>query len=128
MASRIAPSAAPQPQRKGKVEKQPDYLAFLHKLPCVSTGRTGVEAAHLSMANPDYGHYGRGKGTKAHDRWALPLCPEEHQRQHGMSERSYWDQIEINPHPLALTLWGLWTELGEDALPFAIAVIRGRPH
>jgi hypothetical protein len=108
---------------KQKPAKSKDYLSFLHKLPCVVTGASTVQAAHVSFAAPRYGHYGRGKGTKAPDRWALPLSPDEHAKQHSMSEARYWGHVDINPHLLALTIWGLFTDMGYDAEPFAIAVI-----
>lgn len=114
-----APIAFP----KRKPAKSKDYLSFLHSLPCVVTGATTVQAAHVSFAAPRYGHYGRSKGTKAPDRFALPLSPEEHARQHSMNEAAYWASVGINPHILALTLWGLFTDMGDDAEPFAIAVI-----
>jgi len=114
-----APSHAP----KRKPVKNKKYLVWLHELPCIVTGRYGVEAAHLSYASPVHGHYGRGKGTKASDRWALPLCPEQHAAQHGMNEREYWRQVGINPHIKCLILWGIWNELGEDATEAATAVI-----
>lgn len=103
----------PEPPRR-RPKKRSDYLAFLHKLPCVITGRTGVQAAHLSYANVFHGHFGRGKGTKAPDRFALPLCPEEHAAQHAMNERSYWEAKGIDPHALANTLFGLWNDYDED--------------
>lgn len=114
-----APIAFP----KRKPAKSKDYLSFLHSLPCVVTGATTVQAAHVSFAAPRYGHYGRGRGTKAPDRFALPLSPEEHARQHSMNEAAYWASVGINPHILAMTLWGLFTDMGDDAEPFAIAVI-----
>lgn len=124
MAFRIAAQAAsPAPTPKTKAAKSKGYLAFLHQLPCAVTGVRIVEAAHVSMAAPQYGHYGRGKSSKAADRWALPLSPEQHRRQHSMSERGYWNGVGINPHILALTLWGLWSDMGEDAEPFAAAII-----
>lgn len=118
MASRINPAAfardvAP-PQSSPK--KRKDYLAFLHELPCVVTGRYGVQAAHLSYASIMHGHFGRGKQTKAPDRFALPLCPEEHALQHSGkvgSERDYWASKGINPHDLANTLWGLFCDYDE---------------
>lgn len=108
---------------KRKPQKKADYLAFLHSLPCVVTGSREVQAAHVSFAAPRFGHYGRGKGHKASDRWALPLSPAEHNRQHSMNEAEYWRGVGIDPHVLALTLWGLFTEMGEDAEPFATAII-----
>lgn len=125
MAFRIAPREQ-EPVRKGKPKKEAGYLAALHRLPCAVTGTYGVEAAHLSFPAPEYGHYGRGKGQKAPDRWALPLSAEEHRKQHSMNEREYWAETRINPHRLALVLWGLWTEHGDDFVPFAEAVIRAR--
>lgn len=116
-----ASSFAPTP--KVKSLKSRDYLSFIHELPCCVTGVHTVEAAHLSTADTRYGHHGRAKGTKAGDRWALPLSPEQHRRQHAGNEMAYWKSVGIDPHFLALVLWGLWSELGDSAAPFAIAVI-----
>lgn len=122
MAFRIVkPDTQQFPARKPK--KNADYLAFLHNLPCVVSGAREVQAAHLSYANPRYGHYGRSKGSKAPDRWALPLSEAEHRRQHSMNEESYWRSVGINPHVLALVIHGLWSDMGDDAEPFATAVI-----
>ncbi|MDW9891109.1 DUF968 domain-containing protein [Sinorhizobium meliloti] len=123
MAYRIANSIRPDPTPKRKPAKSKNYLAFIHELPCCVSGRYGVEAAHLSCAAPRYGHYGRGKGSKVSDRWVLPLHPDEHRRQHGMSEERFWRAARINPHVLALTIHGLWSDMGEDATPFATAII-----
>lgn len=108
---------------KAKPRKNRDYLSFIHELPCCVTGVRTVEAAHLSSADTTYGHYGRAKSTKASDRWALPLSPEQHRRQHAGNEMAYWRSVGIDPHLLALIIWGLWSELGEDAVPFAVAII-----
>jgi len=95
---------------KQRPAKRADYLSWVHTLPCVVTGRNDIEAAHLSYAQPWYGHYGRAKGTKAPDRFALPLSKAEHARQHSMSERDYWDAVGINPHELANTLFGIFSD------------------
>lgn len=123
MAYRIAAALKPDETPKRKPRKNGDYLAFLHNLPCVVSGEREVQAAHLSFAAPRYGHYGRGKGSKAPDRWALPLSAGEHRRQHSMNEESYWRSVGINPHVLALTIFGLWSDMGDDAEPFAAAII-----
>ena len=124
MASRVAPVQQPHfPKRKPAKSK--GYLAFLHRLPCVITGRFGVQACHLSYAAPEYGHYGRGKQTKAPDRWALPMVPEQHAAQHDLGdERLFWQQKGVTPHLLALVLWGLWSSDGDAAEQECIAVIR----
>ena len=108
---------------KRKPEKSADYLKWLHELPCVVSRQYGVEAAHVSFAEPMYCHYGRAKGHKASDRWALPLAPDLHLIQHKGSEREFWKQVGINPHIVALVLWGLWSEMGDDATEAATAVI-----
>lgn len=111
---------------KAKAKKSGEYLAFIRQLPCAVTGVMGVEAAHLSFAKPALGHYGRGKGTKVSDRWVLPLSPSQHREQHSMSEERFWESYQYSPHILALTLWGLWSDLGDGALDFATAVIMQR--
>lgn len=123
---RIAPSAAPMATPKAKATKRGDYLSFIRKLPCVVTGRYGnIEAAHLSFASPKHGHYGRGRGTKAPDRWALPLNTDQHSRQHDMNETAYWLDTGIDPHLTALAIFGLWSDLGDEAHEFATAIIMG---
>jgi hypothetical protein len=118
----------PQPSQtipKGKPKKRADYLEFIHQLPCVITGQYGVEAAHLSFASPFDGHFGRGKGRKAPDRFTLPMTADAHRRQHTMNEGMFWLEAGIfEPHRLANALYGLWCDHGEDALPYAIEVIK----
>jgi hypothetical protein len=104
--------------------KAKSYVTFIHALPCVVSGVMPVQAAHLSFAAPEWGHFGRGKGQKASDRWVLPLCEKEHVIQHGMNEKAYWKATGIDPHRLACVLWGLWSERGDEALPHAIKIIR----
>lgn len=121
--SRVANFSQPYfPKRKQAKSK--GYLAFLHRLPCVITGRTGVQACHVSFRAPQYGHYGRGKQTKAADRWALPMTPEMHAAQHAMGERDFWLKHGVDPHLLCLVLWGLWSADGDVAEEECIAVIR----
>ncbi|NTG07189.1 DUF968 domain-containing protein [Rhizobium rhizogenes] len=98
---------------KRRPVKRADYLSFIHELPCVVTGKYGVQAAHVSFANTWHGHFGRGKGTKAPDRFALPLSAEEHELQHSGKlglERDYWAVKGIDPHELANTLWGIFSD------------------
>ena len=118
---------APYYVSKSKPKKNKDYLSFIHTLPCCVTGsRRDIQAAHLSFANPSLGHYGRGRGTKASDRWCLSLSATEHTRQHSMNEEAFWLETGIDPHILALAIYGLWSELGDDATAKAEAVINAR--
>ena len=106
--------------------KRKTYRDWIGTLPCIVTGTTPVEAAHISTANLSYGHLGRGKGAKASDRWCLPLSPEKHAEQHQMKEIKFWNQQGIDPYLAALTLYALWTDLGDDATDIAQQIIWGR--
>ena len=127
MMFRIAPQPAFEAHRvkTKKRAKNPDYLAWLHSLPCIVTGRNDVEAAHVSYEAPAYGKLGRGKSQKEEDRWAVPLCAEEHRRQHSMNERAYWRSVGIDPCFVALALYGAYPNT-ELAL-FIIRHIERRP-
>lgn len=124
MASRIAPRPIPA---RLKPEKSKGYLAWLHELPCVVSGRRPVEAAHVNYANPAFGALGRGKGQKASDRWALPLHPEAHAAQHNHgNEQEWWLTQGIEPHLIGAIIWGLWKERGSDATAQAERIILSR--
>lgn len=119
-----------QPTPKTKPVKSKDYLSFIHLLPCVVSGVHEVQAAHISFAALRYGHFGRGKSTKAHDRWCLPLSAACHAKQHSMNEQDYWRSVGIDPHLLCLIIWGLFCDMGNDAEHFAASIIlqnRTRP-
>lgn len=124
MASRIIyQGEGLQLSKSTKAVKRPAYQAWIATLPCIVTRRTDVQAAHLSFARPDLGHFGRGKGQKASDRWVLPLCVDQHFLQHQGNEEAYWRRLEIDPHLACLILWGLYSELGADATEHATKII-----
>ncbi|PRD42073.1 hypothetical protein C5748_18115 [Phyllobacterium phragmitis] len=93
--------------RKRPAKKDADYLKWLHELPCVVTGVRPVDPAHVSYADPRYGKRERGKSEKADDRWAVPLCRAEHDKQHSMDERAYWQSVGIDPLQVALAIYGV---------------------
>lgn len=124
---RIATQVRPDPTPKAKARKNAGYLAFIRSLPCAVTGsRVDIQAAHLSFACTPLGHYSRGKSSKAPDRWALPLSADAHRQQHKGNEKLFWDRNGIDPHILALAIFGLWSDLGDDAQPYAEAIINQR--
>lgn len=124
MSMRIKPQSTVLSFPKQKSKKSASYLDFIRQLPCCVTGVMGVEAAHVSFSSPWHCHYGRGRGSKASDRWAVPLSSFEHRTQHGMNEQEYWVMKQICPHSLALAIHGLWNELDEyEAIQFASARI-----
>lgn len=111
---RIAANTQTFSPPKRRPEKKKAYIAFLHHLPSAVSGKYGVEASHLSFASPLHGHYGRGRGTKAPDLFALPLTSEEHHKSHMMGEENYWASVGIDPHDLALSLWAIYSLYDED--------------
>ena len=108
------------------------YIDFIHDLPCVVTGRYGVEAAHLSTTNPAYGHTGRGKSQKAGSRWILPLVKDQHERQtwfgnSGRGEMAYWHEVGIDPHQTCNALYATFREFEEHpdfALNYCIEILK----
>lgn len=125
-AFRIAPQQALAPSKKTAPVKDKEYLDWIRELPCLVELKSPVEAAHLSKGDILYGHLGRGKGTKAGDRWALPLSKIQHEAQHTVGEMRFWRALKINPYLAALSLHGLWTDLKDDATPIAIRMITTR--
>lgn len=112
------------PSRKTAPVKRAAYLAFIRSLPCVITRQHGVEAAHLSFARPELGHFGRGKSQKASDRWCLPLSPSFHAAQHAAgNERRWWMDYAPDPHVACMILWGLYSDYGMDAREHAEHII-----
>ena len=122
---RIASNVQAFTPPKRRPEKKKAYIAFLHHLPCCVTGQYGVEASHLSMPSPLHGHYGRARGTKAPDLFALPLTADQHRKNHEMGEHKYWASVGIEPHDLSLALWAIYSLYDEDeAIERATARIR----
>ena len=91
-------SAAPKRRRR----KDPKYLDWLHKLPCVVTGYTGdrIQAAHLRAASQEWNKRHTGMAEKSSDRWCLPLRDDIHAEQHAMGEMEFWKDKGIDPHLL----------------------------
>lgn len=83
------------------------HLRCIRQLPCLSTGRFGVEACHIRFADPHHGKRQTGMAEKPHDRWTVPLSPAEHRRQHSMSERAFWEALGIDPCAIAIKLWAV---------------------
>lgn len=111
MASQVArhPEAFSLDGRRSK-QKRPrvhaaDHLKWLRTLPCLVTAIRGVEAAHIRFADTRYRKPAVGMAEKPDDRWAVPLSPAEHRRQHSMNEQAYWQSVGIDPVLVAMLLW-----------------------
>jgi hypothetical protein len=83
-------------------ERDEKYLTYIRSLPCALCGAKAI-AAHVRFACPIADKRETGKGEKPDDRWALPLCPGCHDRQHGTGERHFWF-LEKHEDPIRLCL------------------------
>jgi hypothetical protein len=105
---------------RGRV-REPGFLAYLRRLPCVA-GLVGgccegpVEAAHIRFSDAAAGRINSGMQCKPSDRWATPLCRHHHQHdQHTRSERAFWEGLGIEPGALSTALYEAY-QAGADGL------------
>ena len=77
-----------------------DHLRFIALLPCTVCGRQPCEAHHIRFAQPS------ALGRRVSDEFAVPLCRVHHRELHRIgNERSWWDQLNIDPLLIALRFW-----------------------
>ena len=120
-------SQSPLSLKKRPAQKDADHLKWLHELPCIVTGTRPVDAAHVNYADPAYGKRERGKSEKTDDKFAVPLCRVEHDRQHHMGdERVYWQSVGIDPLKVALALYGVTGDT-DMAMVIIRNIARNRP-
>ncbi len=81
-------------------------LKFIRSLPCLICGtRKNVQAAHIRAPSVAYGKRATGAGEKSSAVWTLPLCAEDHHRQHQGNEMAFWNLYGIDPLKIALALF-----------------------
>lgn len=100
---------APPRARATEPDNDPAYLESVRACPCLYCGLDPCgEAAHLRMASAAFGK-ASGLGKKPADRWALPLCGEDHRiarhAQHKRGEAAFWAGIDINAPLVATRLY-----------------------
>lgn len=100
-------------------QRDPAYLAWLRRQPCVICGtRRKVEAAHVRAGYPDAGWAPTGMMQKPDDRRSVPLCSAHHREgpdaQHRASERAWWSNHGIDPPDLCRALYAAF-EAGHNA-------------
>lgn len=98
--SRIIKNIA-KPKRRPNPKRAAQHLAFVRSLGiCLCCGERGrVEAAHVRKGTDG------GTGTKPSDRFAVPLLPHCHSRQHRVGEVTFWGELGVDPLNVALRLW-----------------------
>ena len=90
-----------------------EYKRWLRKLPCSCCGHIRTDENPIVAAHVDHGGQGtadaKGTGTKAADRWCIPLCDDCHKRQHRLGWKSF--EIELPTREatsLARAFWQRW--------------------
>ena len=89
-------------KREGMSEK---HLALIRQLPCCVCQRPSGEAHHLKISAE------RGMGMRATDKWAVPLCHEDHingvERVGSRNEVAWFRKHGVSPLDLAAGLWAV---------------------
>jgi hypothetical protein len=88
-----------------------DHLKFVSTQPCLACGRSPSDAHHLKFAQ------GRALGRKVSDEFTVPLCRAHHRELHQRGdERMWWQQLNLDPLPIAQRLWGHTRSDAQDPL------------
>lgn len=108
---RIRPSKLPaKPSAVSEREgNSPPHLTLVRQMPCCICLRSRplvvVDPHHL---RGDEAARERGVGMRATDKWAVPLCRDEHDALHRLSsrrEKQWFYDGGIDPYDLAVALW-----------------------
>src|SRR5215218_6090671 len=76
------------------------HLQYVASKPCLVCGRAPCDAHHLRFAEP------RALGRKVSDEFTVPLCRPHHRQVHDRAdERAWWEEVRIDPQPIAQQLW-----------------------
>jgi hypothetical protein len=77
-----------------------DHLKFVSRQPCLVCGRAPSDPHHLRFTQA------RALGRRVSDEFTVPLCRIHHHELHRQAdEAAWWDQVKIDPLPVALRLW-----------------------
>ena len=97
-----------------------DHLRFISRQPCTVCGRQPCEAHHIRFAQPS------ALGRRVSDEFTIPLCRVHHRELHHIgNERSWWEQLNIDPLPIALRFWQHTKGVPSEPNPKASAQIAG---
>jgi hypothetical protein len=76
------------------------HLKFVASQACLLCGRQPADPHHLSFAQQ------RALGRKVSDEFTVPLCRSHHREVHRFgNERNWWARYNLDPLPLAQSLW-----------------------
>jgi hypothetical protein len=81
-------------------ERDREHLKFVASQPCLICGRTPSDPHHIKFAEQV------AMGRKVSDRYTVPICRLHHRELHRKgNERAWWEKQEIDPLPVAASLW-----------------------
>jgi hypothetical protein len=106
------PRAPAQSARSGKTVRlrDKDHLKFVARQACLVCGRAPSDPHHLRFTQA------RALGRRVSDEFTVPVCRIHHRELHRHAdEAAWWDQVKIDPLPVALRLWQHTRRNGELA-------------
>ena len=96
--------------------KSKKYLKWVASLPCLLCLHTECQAHHITIAEK------RGFGQKVSDKFTIPLCCVHHHQLHMVSERKFWNILQVNPVDYSNILYDLYSkdEINNDILLYQL--------
>lgn len=92
-------------QRRPRVHDEA-HLQRTRSYYCIVCGdNTSVEAAHIRFSCIQVSKRDTGGQEKPDDMWVLPMCSDCHRKQHKVSERGFWEALNIEPIQVAQALY-----------------------
>jgi hypothetical protein len=77
-----------------------EHRRFVLRRPCLVCGRVPSDPHHLTFTQP------RASGRRVSDEFIVPVCRVHHRELHRSGdEAAWWGRLNIDPLPVALTLW-----------------------
>lgn len=106
-----------KPVKDEAAKERADHLAFIRTLPCMITGKSPVEAAHVSFTLAIAGKADKGVGKKSDDVYTVPLAPHIHAEQHAhpKGEVGFWAEHGLTKEQLIIVCLKLWIYSGDRA-------------
>lgn len=107
-----------RPEQRNPRERDPGFLAFLRRQPCIAGLIVGGCEGPMHAAHIRYTRHGQGRnpgmGSKNHDRHATGLCEHHHLHdQHQRSEVAFWADLGVDAYDLAAALYAAYLA-GDD--------------
>jgi hypothetical protein len=85
---------------KTSCRRDKSHRRYVATQPCLVCGRSPADPHHLRFAQP------RALGRKVSDEFTVPLCRDHHRELHRQgAELAWWQNIKIDPLPVAKRLW-----------------------